>query len=180
MDTLHIKGARNMPVASSFYGLGLFALVAVLLGGIAVTASARARTGSALAVLLVLVAVVYVVGILSNNQVVAGSDYLDRHPFAGLGTALAVAADLGLFIIAGLAMLLAAALARRWVWLTGIAAALLPMVALALAGMLPTSPSKYAQNVVPFTVALFCPVLVGLVYSLLWRRPQRLAGSSAS
>jgi hypothetical protein len=169
-----------MPLASSFYGFGLFALVAVLLGGIAVTASVRARAGTALAVLLVLVALVYVAGIVSSNQLVADPTYLDRHPFAGLGTALAAAVDLGLFIITGLAMLLAAAFARRWAWLAGLVAAMLPMAALALSGMLPTSPSKYAQNVVPFTVALFCPVLAGLVYSLFWRRPQRLAGSSAS
>ena len=57
-----------MPLASSFYGFALCALVAVLLGGIAVTASVRARAGSALAVLLVLVVVVYVAGIVSNNQ----------------------------------------------------------------------------------------------------------------
>jgi hypothetical protein len=111
---------------------------------------------------------------------VAAPAYLDSHPFAGLGTALAVAVDLGLFIITGIAMLLAATLARRWAWLAGLITAMLPMVALALSGMLPTSPFKYAQNVVPFTLALFCPVLVGLVYSLLWRRPQHFAGSSAS
>jgi hypothetical protein len=96
-----------------------------------------------------------------------------------VGTALAVAVDLGLFVTAGLATLIAAAIARHWAWFAGVVASLLPMLALTLGGRLPTSPSGYVQNIVPFSVALFCPVIVGLVYSLLWRHPRHLANSSS-
>lgn len=158
-----------MPLARSTYGLGLFALVAILVASVAVAATIRMRKGYALAVLLVLIGAIYVAGIIWNDQVVPDPTYdYGRHPFAGvggLGTALTVLVDLGLFFIGGAAALIAAAIAHRWAWLAVIVAAMLPMLALALGGMLPTSPSSYAQNVVPFSAALFCSLLVCLAYA---------------
>ncbi len=170
-----------MPVASGVNGLGLIALVAILLAGIAVTATVRTGVGCALAMLLVLVAVAYVAGIIWNAQLVANpAAYLASHPYGGLGPAIAIAVDLGLFGIVGVSALVTAAVARHWTWVAGIVAAVLPMVALALSGMLPTDPFSYARNLIPFSAALFCPVLVGWTYAMSRRRPRPLAESSSS
>lgn len=168
-------------MASGQYGLGLVALVAILLAGIAITVTVRTGAGFALAMLLVLVAAADIAGIIWNARLVADpAAYLASHPFGGLGPAITIAVDLGLFGIAGGAALVVAAIGRHWRWLFGIVAALLPMVALALGGMLPRDPFSYAQNIVPFTVALFCPLLVGWAYAVSRRRSRPLAGSSGS
>lgn len=170
-----------MPVASGQYALSLVALVAILLAGIAITVTVRTGAGFALAMLLVLVAAADVAGVIWNAQLVADpTAYLARHPFGGLGSALTIAVDLGLFGIASVAVLLATAIARQWRWLAGLVAAILPMVALALGGMLPLDPFSYAQNIVPFSVALICPLLVGLAYAMSRRRSRPLANSSGS
>jgi hypothetical protein len=163
-----------MPLARSFYGFAFAALVAILFAGVAVTVSKRTRTGSALAVMLVIVAAVYVAGIITTGPLVANPTYIDmtRYPFAGLRTGLTVLVDLALFFIAGIATLITAAISRHWAWLAGIVLAMLPMLVLTLGGRLPTSPSIYIQNVVPFSAALFCPLLVGLAYALSRRRPR--------
>lgn len=168
-------------MASGQYGLGLVALVAILLAGIAVTVTVRTGAGFALAMLLVLVAAADIAGIIWNAQLVADpAAYLASHPFGGLGPAITIAVDLGLFGIAGVAALIAAAIARHWRWLFGIVAALLPMVGLVLRGMLPTDPFSYARNIVPFSVVLFCPLLVGWAYAMSRRRSRPLADSSGS
>lgn len=170
-----------MPVASSTYTLCLVAVVLILLAALAVTVTVKTGVGSLLALLLALVAAAYVAGILWNTQVLADpAAYLASHPFGGLGPALTIAMDLGLFAIAGVAALVAAALAHRWRWLAGIFAALLPMGALALGGMLPSSPLSYAQHIVPFSVALFCPLLVSLAFALSQPRARPTADSSGS
>jgi hypothetical protein len=170
-----------MPVASSVYNLCLVAIVVILLTTLAVTVTVKTGLGSLLALLLVLVAAAYVAGILWNTRLLADpTAYLASHPFGGLGPALTIAMDLGLFGITGVAALVAAALGRRWRWFAGIFAALLPMAALALGGMLPTDPLRYAHNIVPFSVALFCPLLVSLAFALSQRRARPAADSSGS
>lgn len=167
-----------MPVASSMYFLGEVALVAILLAGVAVAMTVRTGAGSALAVLLALVAVVYVAGIIWTCELVADpTAFLADHPYGGLGPALTIVVDLGLFGIASVAALVTAAIARHWKWLAGIVAAMLPMAALAFDGMFPTDPFTYARNVVPFFVALFCPLLVSWAYALS-RRRSRSPGES--
>ncbi len=154
-----------MHVARSYYGLGLFALVAVLLAGIAVTATIRTRRGIALTVLLVIVAAVYIVGFIANDRS-TDPTYVASHPFAGLGLAITELVDMWLFFIGGIATLLTAAIARHWGWAASIVVAMLPMLALILGGRWPNSPSSYGLNVVPFAAALFCPLLLCLAYSM--------------
>jgi hypothetical protein len=120
-----------MHVARSYYGLGLLALVAVLLAGIAVTATIRTRRGIALTVLLVIVAAVYIVGFIANDRSTDPA-YVASHPFAGLGLAITELVDMGLFFIGGIATLLTAAIARHWSWAASIVVAMLPMLALIL------------------------------------------------
>lgn len=156
-----------MAVASSVYGLGVVALVAILIAGIATTATVRTRTGSALAVLLVLIAATYVAGILWNADLLADPNtYLARHPWAGLGTAFTEFVDFLLFCITGVALLVVAAISHHWSWLAGLAASTLPMVGLALGNMIPVTPMGYAQDLVPFSAAMLCPLLVGMAYAL--------------
>ncbi len=158
-----------MPVARSLYGFGLFALVAALLAGIAVTASIRTRRGFALTVLLVIVAAVYVVGFVANDRS-TDPTYVASRPFAGLGLAIMELVDLGLFFIGGIATLLTAAIARHWGWVAGIAVTMLPMLALILGGIWRNSPSTFGQDVVAFTAALFCPLVLCLAYSMYFAR----------
>lgn len=162
------------------YDLGEVALVAIILAGMAITVTVRTRSGSALAVFLGLVAVAYVAGIFWNIEAVADpTAYLAHHYlFGGLGPALAIIVDLGLFGIASVAVISAATLMRHWRWLCGIIAALLPMVALALAGRLPTDIFSYVENIVPFSVVLFCPLVVGWAYAISLRRFRSPADSS--
>ncbi len=162
-------GVRDMPVARSFYGFGLFALVAALLAGIAVTASIRTRRGFALTVLLVIVAAVYVVGFVANDRS-PDPTYVASHPFAGLGLAIMELVDLGLFFIGGIATLLTAAIARHWGWVAGIAGTMLPMLMVILGGIWRNSPFTYGQDVVAFAAALFCPLVLCLAYSMYFAR----------
>src|SRR5260221_10120238 len=122
-----------MHVARSYYGLGLFALVAVLLAAIAVTTTIRTRRGIALTVLLVIVAAVYIVGFIANDRS-TDPTYVASHPFAGLGLAITELVDMWLFFIGGIATLRTAAIARHWSWAASIVVAMLPMLALLLSG----------------------------------------------
>lgn len=48
-------------------------------------------------------------------------------------------------------------------------------VALALVGDVPTDPSSYATNIVPFAAPLLCPLVVGMAFALSLRPGQEYA-----
>jgi hypothetical protein len=151
--------------------LGPAALVAILLAFVVIITTLRTGRGAALAALHAFVAAGYAVVIIWTAPLLAHpAAYLADHPFAGVATGLAEVVDLGLFCLASLAALAVAAFARHWRWLGGLSATLLPMGALALGGRVPMSPSTYAQDLLPFSAALFCPLLVGLIYAITLHR----------
>jgi hypothetical protein len=151
----------------------LVALIVVALFVIVVVRSVQTRTGIGLALLLGVVAIVYAVSVAWNGALIADpTDYLHTHPFGGLGPAISLLVDLFLFALSGCALLVVVASARRWVWLSIVGASFLPLVVLILVGQLPRDPFSYADEIVPFTAVLCCPLIVGLAFALS-RRPRR-------
>src|SRR5262249_21827284 len=157
-----------MDIPLVWRGLGIFALVVVALVVVVVALCLRTRSGVGLALLLGAVAVVYVGSIAYNAPLL--SDPADSlcppRCLVGLRPALAMLADLFLFAPSGLAMLVVVALARRWIWLVAVGISLLPLPGLALVGLWPTDVHTYVVDLVPFTAALFVPILVALTYAL--------------
>src|SRR5262249_26830078 len=143
---------------------------------IAVVRSIRSRADTGLMLVLGAIALIYAAGIAWIGPLVADpTDFLPTRRWASLGTTFALQAGVSRFAYSGLATVVTAARARRWAWCAALVAALLPMVALALVGGFPITPSSYAANMLPFTATLFCPIVAGMAFALSQRPGQAYA-----
>ena len=157
-------------LASSFYVLGLCALILCLLAGLAIGVDVRLGRRYGLVTLALIAVALYLIGAVSNQH---PAYFYSDHPYAGVWIGLTLLTELALFFLNSLAALLVAGISRHWRWFAAIAAALLPMLALAIAGILPNRIDRLADgslgssaNTAYFYLALFCPVALCLLYGI--------------
>lgn len=146
-----------------YAAIPLFILVLAILGDI------RSHRGYCLVLLALVVAALDGWLVLSVWQ--ASQTPTDGNDLKGLGEALALFAALCLSFLIALDGLIVAAVSRQWGWFVGVVASLVPLLALAIDGMLPTGAPPDVRNspqvrAVVLVLALLCPLVLGVVYGM--------------
>lgn len=137
---------------------------------LAIIADIKWRRGYGLALLALAVAVLdgwLLMSVWQAERTPTGKDDLAK----GLAEALALFVALCLSFLVAVAGLVIAAISRQWGWFAGVAMSLLPLLAVAIDGMLPTGASPGVRNSPEFrasilVLAVFCPLVLCLIYGL--------------
>lgn len=183
-----------MPIPHIVFVLGLILLIPLPLAGVAVAADLRSRSGRGQVVLAAAIAVVYIIAAFNLSGLIAADQRagvgictppVPTPGFRGLGVglttvwvALILIVELALYVTSSLAGLVVAAVSRQWGWFAAIATGMLPMAAVFITGTQSADLCGFYRNGSLFYAALFCPLLLCLIYG--WRRSRSPYGASGA